>query len=439
MSTPEAQVHQPPFPTRSVFLGLLTMFMLITASLAVNWKVGEGIRQTVTSQGEVVTGAQRALDYGLILQMSVRAATVGRDPEAAAYYNLYRSELRSILADLGQRLAPANVASDAIEDVQRANLQLAAREFQALELARAERFEDARRLLASEDYNRDFQRLQEGMRAVERSAHGYVHLFEAKLERYLLWTALLSASSLAIVLVGWFTIFRPARRWGEQLDLARKSAEVAASQLREKQDELEDLNRQLFRQARVDPLTELNTRLSFNEDAKAIWTAVDPSPNIIFAVMCDVDYFKQFNDSCGHLAGDRALRLIADSLRTAVGPGDQAYRLGGEEFLVVMQAASPRAAAARADRLRQAVLDLQIDHPASPLGVVTISMGVAPLSRQSGMTVEQWLRDADTALYEAKTAGRNRVQVKGRTAIRLVAESPEGSARVNCAAAGGDS
>lgn len=419
------RVHRSTFPARSVLHGLIVIFLLIAASIWLNWKVGHSIRQAVDSQSDVVSAAQRISNYGLVLQMSVKAAAANGDPEAAATYGLYQSELRSTLSELRSQLSRTGAHTSVVEDAAQANLVLAATEFQALELAGSGRFQHARRLLESQEYLLQAQAFQEGMRAIERSARGYVHLTGLKVERYLLWMMLLNATSLAIVLIGWFSVLRPARRWGDQLDIARASAEFAASQLREKQCELELLNQQLFRQARIDPLTGLNTRLSFNEDAEVVWTALDPEPNIYCGVMCDVDFFKPFNDTFGHPAGDRALRLVADALKAASESSDRIYRLGGEEFLVVMKAASVDAAAIRADRLRQAVVELQIAHPASQVGVLTMSMGVAALRPRLGMTVQSWLKEADNALYAAKLAGRNQVSTSSRlngNALQLPAD-----------------
>lgn len=198
------------------------------------------------------------------------------------------------------------------------------------------------------------------------------------------------------------------RRWGQEIEIARDSAERSAGELEAKQRELEGLNQRLFRQARVDPLTGLATRLSFNEDAPALLLS-DIAPHQYCAVMCDVDFFKQFNDSRGHLAGDQALQLVAEAIRTSLAEGDKAYRLGGEEFLVVMKAATVGAAAARADRMRLAIAELGVTHPESPFGTVTVSMGVAALERGAGMSIERWIRQADEALYAAKSGGRNRV------------------------------
>jgi diguanylate cyclase (GGDEF)-like protein len=188
--------------------------------------------------------------------------------------------------------------------------------------------------------------------------------------------------------------------------MARATAELAMAQLRDKQVELEQLNERLYEQARVDPLTRLNTRLSSNEDAQ-VFIAADPAPNLYCAVMCDVDWFKQYNDASGHLAGDSVLRLVADALRSAGRGEDYPYRLGGE----VMKAASLGAAGLCADRMRAAVEALRLVHPGSPLGMVTISMGVSEMDFGDGMSIEQWLSDADTALYDAKASGRNRVRL----------------------------
>jgi diguanylate cyclase (GGDEF)-like protein len=125
-------------------------------------------------------------------------------------------------------------------------------------------------------------------------------------------------------------------------------------------------------------------------------------------MICDIDHFKQYNDSCGHLAGDEVLRRVATALDNVRRSGDQLYRLGGEEFLVILHDCGPVDAAARAEDYRKAVERLEIPHPESPLGKVTISVGVAPMGPAT-TTLQCWLNAADEAMYEAKSAGRNRV------------------------------
>lgn len=125
--------------------------------------------------------------------------------------------------------------------------------------------------------------------------------------------------------------------------------------------------------------------------------------------MCDVDHFKLYNDTYGHIAGDEVLRKIARALSNGCRGADHAYRYGGEEFLLIL--ASPSAASAQrsAERHRLAVEALDIPHSASPSGRVTISVGVSILSQDVCGSTDKWLTAADHALYEAKRLGRNRV------------------------------
>src|SRR6202022_1789563 len=127
-------------------------------------------------------------------------------------------------------------------------------------------------------------------------------------------------------------------------------------------------------------------------------------------VMCDVDFFKAYNDSNGHLAGDEVLQAVARALTNTVRSGDQAYRYGGEEFLILLPEQSLDDGLAAAERYRRAIEALAIPHDSNPPGnVVTISAGVAFLSHSDGKSVRAWLNEADAALYRAKQLGRNRV------------------------------
>jgi two-component system cell cycle response regulator len=127
-------------------------------------------------------------------------------------------------------------------------------------------------------------------------------------------------------------------------------------------------------------------------------------------LMIDVDHFKSVNDSFGHPSGDRALRLIADSLRINTRVFDSLARYGGEEFVVVMPGTGPEEAAVAAERLRSAVEAIEflpLDGRRVPL---TVSIGVACPPIAAG-SPELLLQAADAALYEAKRNGRNRVEM----------------------------
>ncbi len=175
------------------------------------------------------------------------------------------------------------------------------------------------------------------------------------------------------------------------------------------QFELELLNRKLFAQTRIDPLTQLGSRRKLAEDLELVSARVERYAEQYCVVMCDVDYFKRFNDTYGHLAGDEVLRSVARALANGCRGGDQVYRYGGEEFLLLLPSQSLEGGHRSAERLRAAVEALNIPHAASPSKHVTVSMGVALLGAGEAKSPAAWVEQADAALYRAKEAGRNRV------------------------------
>jgi diguanylate cyclase (GGDEF)-like protein len=130
-------------------------------------------------------------------------------------------------------------------------------------------------------------------------------------------------------------------------------------------------------------------------------------------VMLDIDHFKQFNDTFGHEAGDAILHEIGVFLQRHVRSSDIACRYGGEEFTLIMPETSLEVACQRAEHLREAVKHVQVQHVQRSLGSIAFSFGVAVFP-DHGSTAETLLRSADTALYQAKSEGRNRVCVAGQ-------------------------
>ena len=177
-------------------------------------------------------------------------------------------------------------------------------------------------------------------------------------------------------------------------------------------EELEELNRMLFEQSRADPLTSLGNRLRLREDLEVLHGRAKRYGHSYAVVLCDVDHFKAYNDHYGHLAGDDALRRVAEAISSSLRGGDAAYRYGGEEFLMVLPEQDVGVASTIADRLRRTVEALGIPHEANASGgVVTISAGVAILAETGD--ADDLLREADAALYEAKEAGKNTVRTRG--------------------------
>jgi diguanylate cyclase (GGDEF)-like protein len=182
------------------------------------------------------------------------------------------------------------------------------------------------------------------------------------------------------------------------------------NQLRDQNEALERLNRQLYEEGRVDSLTRVGNRLLMQEDLVALKARVDRYGHSICVALSDVDFFKRYNDTCGHLAGDEALRTVADCLQRECREGDSVYRYGGEEFLVVMPEQDLHSGRIAADRIRRSVEAMALPHPGkSPSGPITISSGVAVLEPGTETDIADLLRRADAALYQAKETGRNRV------------------------------
>jgi two-component system, cell cycle response regulator len=179
-------------------------------------------------------------------------------------------------------------------------------------------------------------------------------------------------------------------------------------ELANQQLELKRLNSQLFRQARIDGLTQVGNRLKMREDLDILFARVAEQGGSFCAVMCDVDHFKLYNDEYGHLQGDEVLKSVARTLVQGCRPNDEIYRYGGEEFLLVMPEQSIEAACAAAERHRARIEQLAIPNIGSPETMVTISAGVAAMAT-TRPSIKKWLEGADGALYRAKQLGRNRV------------------------------
>lgn len=162
-----------------------------------------------------------------------------------------------------------------------------------------------------------------------------------------------------------------------------------------------------FRQARLDPLTSLPNRLELDEDLPLLITKALEVPGSACIAMCDVDHFKHYNDTFGHLAGDSVLRQVAATIRGSLRQTDSVYRYGGEEFVVLLPEQNASEACAAIERVRKAVEALALPNPRAEGDRLTISIGIAPIVPDDDST--SWLARADHALYDAKTAGRNRV------------------------------
>ncbi|MCP1625361.1 sensor domain-containing diguanylate cyclase [Pseudomonas nitroreducens] len=181
---------------------------------------------------------------------------------------------------------------------------------------------------------------------------------------------------------------------------------LALRQMRERDRQEAELRRA----ASTDPLTGLNNRRAFDLRANHEWSRYQRSGAPLSVMLMDIDKFKAYNDHYGHPAGDAALqtvaRVIAEWSRR---PADCAARFGGEEFVVLLGDSGEADALELAERIRAALQALAVPHEYGPLGVLTLSIGVASTSRFSPADWAELLQSADSALYQAKNGGRNQV------------------------------
>ncbi len=174
--------------------------------------------------------------------------------------------------------------------------------------------------------------------------------------------------------------------------------------------------------AQQDVLTWTKNRRMFDESLAQLWrqAATDGRPLSIFLI--DIDYFKAFNDRYGHQAGDEALRQAAQAIQgCARRPLDLVARYGGEEFGAILYDTGRMGAQETAEAMRRAVQTLGIEHDGSRCGdVLTISVGVAVVEPTAWRNPYGALQLADEALYQAKSKGRNRVEMMDDVAHRLL-------------------
>jgi diguanylate cyclase (GGDEF)-like protein/PAS domain S-box-containing protein len=178
----------------------------------------------------------------------------------------------------------------------------------------------------------------------------------------------------------------------------------------EKQRQLEKTKRVLEGLALKDGLTGLYNRRHFAEQLAREWNRARREQLALSLFMIDIDHFKRFNDTYGHLAGDQCIKLVGETIQRCFARGsDLVARYGGEEFVALAAGVERRQARERAELLREAIRELTGERNARAAQLVTVSVGLATATPDDRLAPEDMLDAADRALYQAKRQGRDRV------------------------------
>jgi two-component system chemotaxis family response regulator WspR len=202
-------------------------------------------------------------------------------------------------------------------------------------------------------------------------------------------------------------------------DAAYQALRDLQRQLENSNAQLEESNRELHRLSSLDGLTGIANRRQFDKMLDQEWQRALRNCTELSLIMIDIDYFKLFNDTYGHQAGDDCLKTVALTLdRIVHRPSDVVARYGGEEFALVLPETDTLGAQRVAEKMRDTVTRLNIRHEASKVtNKISLSIGVATMNPRGSESPDMLLAAADDALYRAKHAGRNRIEVAKPDAV----------------------
>jgi diguanylate cyclase (GGDEF)-like protein len=217
---------------------------------------------------------------------------------------------------------------------------------------------------------------------------------------------------LTALLLLWCVLKLRERQLDHRQEQLRGMVRERTAQLQKRESELRAANDELRRLSYTDPLTGLGNRRRLFESLELHWRDAARKQASLGLLLIDLDHFKRFNDAHGHLAGDARLQQIARLVLSQLPAGASAARYGGEELCVLLPGHDSAAAAAVAERMRQAIATLPSDTALPDVEdiVVTASIGVAAEIPGLEQRPDVLIARADHALYAAKAAGRNRIE-----------------------------
>jgi diguanylate cyclase (GGDEF)-like protein len=210
------------------------------------------------------------------------------------------------------------------------------------------------------------------------------------------------------------------RQWQQlEIDLLQQIADQLVIGIRQANiyEKLELANQELLRLANIDSLTQIANRRCFDQVLFQEWKRLKREKLPLSLILCDIDFFKNYNDHYGHPAGDECLKQVAEIINQSVNrPPDLVARYGGEEFVVILPQTEIRGAVHIAQTIRAKIESAAIPHISSQVSeYVTLSMGITTLIPDLQTDPQYLISEADQALYQAKKSGRNRFIIADST------------------------
>lgn len=228
-----------------------------------------------------------------------------------------------------------------------------------------------------------------------------IYLTEESLRGTLLYSTFIILGLILLISLYWVNRLRKLSRKLE-LDVKQRTEE-----LHKTNELLRKANAELERISMVDELTEISNRRGFDVAFQKSWEISMKERQPLALIMIDIDNFKVFNDTYGHLAGDQCLKSVAEIINDVVKrTGNLVARFGGEEFIVMLLNTTEEEATIVAEDMRKKIEDLRF---ATGDLVITISLGVAAATPNDTLRSDDLINAADKALYKAKKNGRNKV------------------------------
>jgi len=187
---------------------------------------------------------------------------------------------------------------------------------------------------------------------------------------------------------------------------------LAEKKLKESHEAYKKLSEKLHKASITDELTGLPNRRGFNRQLEKEWKRTRRNNQSLTLMISDLDYFKYYNDSKGHLEGDKLLQNVANTVKSVFKrPGDYFARYGGDEFVAIIPDTDLEGVLKLAEECRKSVAKLKIPNTSAPdANHITISIGFATSSPADGTSDEELMKEADRALYRAKSKGRNKIE-----------------------------